>query len=740
MYARNQPKGQPRMPSCGHTKSASYKCDQLSRRDIEHFHRIIYAKLDKIYQDSMMLKYCSVSAPKRSRVEKVGSSRKDCEGHELSFTIPDRSDLESSDEEDSTQEGQIISQSKLRSKTVEAENEGESTHQLENLQESTPQPGPSHQQGRSTQKRAVIWKKKNLDHQIKETTTTSSKNDDAIDEPDVNLPSTSGCTGNAVPDQKHQNIRNPITESYEKIASLKEGGDRHSTITLCILFFICKDMRPFQVIEGKGFKRLMKELAPGYKIPSVKYIKKRLAEKFESCSTKFKELLCSVNSLCLTTDIWTETMSEKSYLGVTVHFFKDTKAINLNLAVKELKLSHTSDYISEVLGGICEEWGIKASAIQCIVTDNGANIVAAAKRFAGERSQLPCFAHTLNLVLETATDHDSIKEIIKKVREIVKWVKNSVNISDKLREIQVNSGIAEGAVKKLILDVKTRWNSTYYMLERFIEMLKIVSEILLEKTTGPEMLTSTEIDVIKQLISLFKPFEFATREVSGENFVTISKVVPIVSCLVSQLDKFKTSSVAVEQVLDCVKKEVQKRFGAIEYNNHAAVATLLDPRFKNLHFRDPVACTKAIKKLRDLIKLEASVSTSSESDEGMAASSSQAYDFWQHHKELAHWQKKKKSSRGSEGDELSVYLGNPVAPLKSNPLEQWDEMKSVFPLLYKQAKNVLVVVASSVPCERLFSKAGATVTKTRNRLSGKHLEKLLFLGGLDDEEFFQGEW
>ncbi|XP_039287369.1 uncharacterized protein LOC111064033 [Nilaparvata lugens] len=319
----------------------------------------------------------------------------------------------------------------------------------------------------------------------KETTTTSSNNDDAIDEPDDNLPSTSGCTGNAVPDHKHQNIQNPITESFERIASLKEGGGRHSTITLCILFFIRKDIRPFQVIEGQGFKRLMNELAPGYKIPSVKYIEKRLNEKFELCATKFKELLCSVNSLCLTTDIWTETM----------------------------------------------------------------------------------------------------------------------------------------------------------------------------------------------------------RSISGENFVTISKVVPIVSCLVSELDKFKTTSVAVEQVLDCVKKEVQKRFEAIEYNDHAAVASLLDPRFKNLHSRDPVACTKAIRKLRDLIKLDASVSTSSESDEDMAASSSQAYDFWQHHKELAHWQKRKKSSRGSEGDELSVYPGNPVAPLKSNPLEQWDEMKSVFPLLYRTKKN-----------------------------------------------------
>ncbi|KOC70131.1 hypothetical protein WH47_08392, partial [Habropoda laboriosa] len=35
----------------------------------------------------------------------------------------------------------------------------------------------------------------------------------------------------------------------------------------------------------------------------------------------------------------------------------------------------------------------------------------------------------------------------------------------------------------------------------------------------------------------------------------------------------------------------------------------------------------------------------------------------------------------------------------------------------------LVVVASSVPHERLFSKAGTTITQTRNRLIRKHLEK-----------------
>lgn len=55
----------------------------------------------------------------------------------------------------------------------------------------------------------------------------------------------------------------------------------------------------------------------------------------------------------------------------------------------------------------------------------------------------------------------AITSIIDKVRNIVKWVKNSVIQSDKLRQIQIDSGVPEGCTKKFILDVKTRWNSLY---------------------------------------------------------------------------------------------------------------------------------------------------------------------------------------------------------------------------------------------------------------------------------------
>jgi len=129
----------------------------------------------------------------------------------------------------------------------------------------------------------------------------------------------------------------------------------------------------------------------------------------------------------------------------------------------------------------------------------------------------------------------NIKPIISKVREMVKWVKNSVINSDLLRKKQFEAGISEGNMKKLILDVPTRWNSVYYMIDRFINMINLISPMLLDNCLAPPILTAIEIDILRQLLDLLKPLEFVTRESSGENYITISKVIPMISCLTKQL-------------------------------------------------------------------------------------------------------------------------------------------------------------------------------------------------------------
>lgn len=266
------------------------------------------------------------------------------------------------------------------------------------------------------------------------------------------------------------------------------------------------------------------------------------------------------------------------------------------------------------------------------------------------------------------------------------------------------------------------------MLERFIEMQSVCSELLNEDSRGPEMLNRSKMDTLKQLISLLKPFEYVTREASAENYITISKIIPMVSCLIKQLQNLSVTD-TMKEIKQSLQKELNKRFGLIEMNTHIAIATLLESRFKNIHFRDLYACGRAILKLKNIIKSDIAT-TSSESDEEQHV----LYDFWQHHKELVHTTKKKKNN--NENNELSMYLSGLVCNLKSNPLEEWEDMKYAFPSHCKHVHSFLVIVASSVPCERLFSKVGAIICKTRNRLSSKHLQKLIYLNGLPEEEYF----
>lgn len=83
----------------------------------------------------------------------------------------------------------------------------------------------------------------------------------------------------------------------------------------------------------------------------------------------------------------------------------------------------------------------------------------------------------------------------------------SVGKSDKPRKIQIDSRVTKGCTKKFILGVKTRYNSLIYVVDRFLDMSKIASQLLLDFTDCPEL--------FKQVVQLLQPFEFVTGDSSG---------------------------------------------------------------------------------------------------------------------------------------------------------------------------------------------------------------------------------
>jgi len=86
--------------------------------------------------------------------------------------------------------------------------------------------------------------------------------------------------------------------------------------------------------------------------------------------------------------------------------------------------------------------------------------------------------------------------------------------------------------------------------------------------------------------------------------------------------------------------------------------------------------------------------------------------------------------------ELKQHLNRPVSDPDADPLVEWASLNKLYPHVYEVALEYLGILATSVPSERLFSRAGQLITKERNRLSGQHVEQILFMQSVDEATWF----
>ncbi|TNM86597.1 hypothetical protein fugu_006827 [Takifugu bimaculatus] len=275
--------------------------------------------------------------------------------------------------------------------------------------------------------------------------------------------------------------------------------------------------------------------------------------------------------------MWTARTTE-SYLTVSGHFIdKNWQMQSCNLATIHVAVQHTADDIAELLTKITDEGGI-TNKIHAVVTDSGANMVSAVRKTCWKH--IPCFSHTLNLTVK-----DSIKACtspessLEKCSAIVRFFHHSTRATDKLKEVQNQLNLPQ---HKLIHAVDTRWNSVLYMIDRLYEQQEAITTALCLLGRTNMCLSGEEWSHIKQAIDVLRPFEEATKEVSAEQYVTVSKVKP----LVSLLQQATTSAAQSNSLASQLAAQCKRRFQNIEHNHTLAASTFLDIRFKNIVFCD----------------------------------------------------------------------------------------------------------------------------------------------------------
>ena len=142
-----------------------------------------------------------------------------------------------------------------------------------------------------------------------------------------------------------------------------------------------------------------------------------LPEAYNKKVGEIKKEISQVSHVALTSDLWTSRTTE-SYITITCHFLSATWQLrSLVLETLKFNLNHTAEHIADALLKVAENWDI-SSKVVAIVTDNASNIVAAVK--ITDWTHVPCFAHTLNLVVsEAIKSYENVSDLKKRCKRIV---------------------------------------------------------------------------------------------------------------------------------------------------------------------------------------------------------------------------------------------------------------------------------------------------------------------------------
>ncbi|KAL1175392.1 hypothetical protein V6Z11_A04G086400 [Gossypium hirsutum] len=315
---------------------------------------------------------------------------------------------------------------------------------------------------------------------------------------------------------------------------------------------IIRDELPFKFVEGEGFKFFISIACPRFHLPSCWTIRKGCLDLFNSMKNTLKQSFQKETSrICLTTDTWM-SLQRISYMVLTAHWIDDEWKLQKRIINFCPISAHRGESIAQALEKCLRDWGIEK--VFAITIDNtSSNNVAVdylRKKLVhrkacvanGKFIHMRCAAHIINLIVQEGVTDASIS--VDRVRGAVRYIRASPSRLSKFNHQAEEEMV--GTKAHLCLDVPTRWNSTYMMLN-VAEKYECVFEayvhddhnFFLDLSVGCGVPTCDDWENVRRVTKVFEPFHELTLKVSGSLHVTSNTFFEVVTDVHCLLDGWK---------------------------------------------------------------------------------------------------------------------------------------------------------------------------------------------------------
>lgn len=398
----------------------------------------------------------------------------------------------------------------------------------------------------------------------------------------------------------------------------------------------CENALSFNVTRSKSFQRWMKECGV-VSVTSNRLAGSLLQEVADACRELLRNEIKKWTSFSVTTDAWTDRFLQHSYIAITfsgISAEPDKFDVDMiPLEVIPFDSSHTGEQLKDLLTSKIDEWSGDLFWYG-MTTDNGSNFVKAVERIIqtirdeeeiaveedgegndddsvaddadildeGGIQAHRCSDHLLDLIIRKVflKDVEIAANDIAHVRVVVARVRRSLQCKLLLEKIQKDTGRPK---KGLVLDVCTRWNSVFYMIDAFIEsydslvvLFSAFKQFDKKNSKQEQYLYLPDRNVLERL-KLYRrclaEFEEKSRWLEGDKYLTMPFVAYWVSEMLNKVDSRVDEVRApgsihlpfVQDVWIAFQAELHRRLDPMFSSANAVmVAAALSPYFGHLPF------------------------------------------------------------------------------------------------------------------------------------------------------------
>jgi hypothetical protein len=468
--------------------------------------------------------------------------------------------------------------------------------------------------------------------------------------------------------------------------------------------------------------------------------------------------LSTIDKVDITTDMWT-SLQKVSYMVVTCHYVDADWFLQKRiLSFCNVPPPHTGVVIADALRDCFADWGIEEKVFT-ITADNASANDAAIRLLkedlelkksmpvGGKLFHVRCCAHITNLLVKAGLAE--IETITNSVRQGIKYV---VASEGRLREFSDIAKRLNLPSKKLMLDVATRWNSTYMMLATAITFKDVFPRYCRNDKGFLWEVSPEEWEKVEEVNQLLAVFNDVTNIVSGSDYPTSNLFLSEVWGMKEILHK---KSMDKNEYMRSMAAKMLEKFDKYwgESNLLMSIAAVLDPRYKmkliNFCFpyiypADQVSkhIDNVLFTLHELYELyvadhNSSVLQSAQETSGSSSVSSQGplHNVPRGRSRYLEHVRSSDIIRPLKTD-LDIYLEEDVyicekddngEDIDSNfeALAWWKFNALKYRILSKMARDILAVPMSSVASESAFSAGGRVIEPHRASLATETVQMLL---------------